>query len=58
MGPENKNPKKKFRILIFKCAKLEFCKKKLLVKQIFFFFTTPLCLDEMIYESFRFGFQF
>ena len=33
MGPVNKNPKKKFKILIFECAKLDFCKKKLLVQK-------------------------
>ena len=29
MGPVNKNPKKKFKILIFEYAKLDFCKKKM-----------------------------
>ena len=30
MGPVNKNPKKKkIKILIFECAKLDFCKKKI-----------------------------
>ena len=33
MGHENKNPKKKFKILIFKYAKLDFCKKNLLVQK-------------------------
>ena len=32
MGPVNKNLKKKIKILISKYAKLDFCKKKLLVQ--------------------------
>ena len=33
MGPVNKNLKKKFKTLIFESAKLDFCKKKLLMQK-------------------------
>ena len=37
MGPVNKNPKKKFKILIFEYAKLDVCKKNASAKKIEFF---------------------
>ena len=55
LDPENKNPKKKFHILIFQCAKSYFWNKKMLVKFFFIFHYTFMYLKRSVLIS-RFQF--